>query len=152
VLSELLAYLGRYTHRIAISNERIVAMDGSDVTFSYKDRADGDRRKSMTLTAEAFLRRFLLHVLPKGFVRIRHYGLLANSVRRERIALCRDLLGVRVEVIPPAPRESWEELLLRLTGKDVTRCPQCEQGHLRTTQRIERGDCVRLVAARSASP
>ena len=67
-----MAYLGHYTHRIAISNERIVSIDGDDVTFRYKDRADGDQRKLMTLPAGAFLRRFLLHVLPKGFVRIRH--------------------------------------------------------------------------------
>lgn len=148
----VLAYLGRYTHRIAISNERIVAMDGDDVTFSFKDRADGDRRKSMTLPAEAFLRRFLLHVLPGGFVRIRHYGLLANSVRRERIALCRKLLDVAADVAPPAPREGWEELLLRLTGKDVTRCPQCGIGRLRTTRRIEPATCLRLVEEKAASP
>jgi len=148
---QVLAYLGRYTHRIAISNERIVAMDGDAVTFSYKDRADGDRRKVMTLPAETFLRRFLLHVLPRGLVRIRHYGLLANSVRRQRIALCRSLLGVREETAPPTPPESWEELLLRLTGKDVTRCPRCGDGHLRTTRRIEPGD-VRRIEARAASP
>src|SRR5206468_2242590 len=115
---QVLAYLGRYTHRIAISNERIVEMNGDQVTFTYKDRADGDRRKPMTLPAEAFLRRFLLHVLPHGFVRIRHYGLLANSVRQERIARCRELLGIVVDTTSPAPREGWEQLLLRLTGED----------------------------------
>ena len=126
-------------------------MDGDDVTFSYKDRADGDRRKTMTLPAEAFLRRFLLHVLPRGFVRIRHYGLLANAVRRQRIALCRNLLGVPGKTAPPAPPESWVELLLRLTGKDVTRCPCCGDGHLRTTHRI-RPDSARRVEAKAASP
>lgn len=133
---QVLAYLGRYTHRIAISNERIVSMDKGDVTFSYKDRANGDRRKLMTLSSGAFLRRFLLHVLPKGFVRIRHYGLLANSVRKERIAQCRELLDVSPEDVPSDSHESWEEILLRLTGKDVTVCPQCG-GLLRQTRRLE---------------
>jgi hypothetical protein len=90
----------------------------------------------MTLTTEAFLRRFLLHVLPKGFVRIRHYGLLANAVRRERVALCRRLLDVRDESAAPAPVETWQELLFRLTGKDVTICPQCG-GRLLDAGRIE---------------
>ncbi len=133
---QVLAYLGRYTHKIAISNERILAMQGDDVTFSYKDRADGDRRKEMTLPAEALLRRFLLHVLPESFVRIRHYGLLANAVRKKRIALCRELLGVREEPAAPAPPETWEALLLRLTGRDVTLCPHCKAGRLRVTRAI----------------
>ena len=149
---QVLSYLGRYTHRIAIANERIVSMDGGDVTFAYKDRADGDQRKLMTLPAESFLRRFLLHVLPRGFVRIRHYGLLANSVRRQRIALSRRLLGVHTQPAAPAPREGWAELLLRLTGEDVTRCPQCGTGRLRTTQRIAPSPCVRLVEEQAASP
>lgn len=150
---QVFSYLGRYTHRIAISDERIVAMEDDDVTFSYKDRTDGDRRKTMTLPAEAFLRRFLLHVLPGGFVRIRHYGFLANSVRRDRIARCRELLGVRVEpAVPPATRESWTELLLRLTGKDVTRCPRCGAGRLRTTREIEPFADPGPVEERAASP
>ena len=135
---QVLTYLGRYTHRIAISNERIVSIEDSHVTFHYKDRADAERRKYMTLPAVAFLRRFLLHVLPPGFVRIRHYGFLANSVRQERIALCRQLLGVAAESAPPTRTESWEEILLRLTGKDVTCCPRCKTGHLYTTHEIKR--------------
>ena len=150
--AQVLAYLGRYTHRIAICNERIVSIDGDAVTFLYKDRANGDQRKRLTLPAEAFLRRFLLHVLPRKFVRIRHYGLLANSVRRERIALCRTLLDARESVAPHAPHETWEELLLRLTGHDVARCPQCAAGRLRTTQRIEPAGRDRRVEERAASP
>jgi hypothetical protein len=149
---QVLAYLGRYTHRIAISNERIVAMDGDDVVFSFKDRADGDRRKTLTLPAEAFLRRFLLHVLPQGFVRIRHYGLLANCVRQDRIALCRQLLGVPADTAAPAPRESWEQLLLRLTGKYVTRCPRCGAGNLYTTRGIEPSPCLHRVEQKAAAP
>jgi hypothetical protein len=133
---QVLAYLGRYTHRIAISNERIIGMDGNDVSFTYKDRAHGDQRKVMTLPAEVFMRRFLLHVLPKGFVRIRHYGLLANSVRSDRVALCRELLHVPEQKAAPDPGETWQGLLLRLTGKDVMTCPQCG-GHLLEVQRIQ---------------
>jgi len=149
---QVLAYLGRYTHRIAISNERIVAMSGDRVTFGYKDRADGDRRKHLTLPAKAFLRRFLLHVLPPGFVRIRHYGLLANAVRHERIALCRKLLHVAPETTPSLPRENWEQLLLRLTGQDVTRCPQCGAGRLCTTHEIPPHPALCRIEQRAASP
>jgi len=148
----VLAYLGRYTHRIAISNQRIVAMSGDQVTFLYKDRADRDRHKPMTLPAEAFLRRFLLHVLPPGFVRIRHYGLLANPIRRKRIALCRQLLNVAPETIPSVPPENWEQLLQRLTGHDVTRCPQCGAGRLWTIRDIPPSAIPRRTEARGASP
>ena len=154
---QVLSYLGRYTHRIAIGNERIVAMADGDVTFSFKDRRDGDRRCEMTLPAASFLRRFLLHVLPRGFVRIRHYGLLANSVRRERIALCRELLGVP----PPedtdaaddddSPGETWEEILLRLTGQDVTCCPECG-GVLRITRRLDPAHDASRIAHQAAPP
>ncbi len=147
---QVVAYLGRYTHRIAISNERIVDMSGDRVTFLYKDRADGDRRKSMTLPAEAFLYRFLLHVLPPGFVRIRHYGLLANPVRQQRIALCRELLHAAPEsALPP---ENWEQLLLRLTGRDVTRCPQCGAGRPCTVRDLPPSPVPRHPEERTASP
>jgi hypothetical protein len=149
---QVLAYLGRYTHRIAISNDRLVSVEDDQVTFHYRDRTDGNRRKSMTLSAVTFLRRFLLHVLPPGFVRIRHYGLLANSVRRERIALCRRLLGVPTETAPPTHTQSWEELLLRLTGKDVTRCPQCKAGHLHTTHEIRADRSQRPIRCRGDPP
>jgi hypothetical protein len=148
---QVLTYLGRYTHRIAISNERILSMDGDTVTLSYRDRADGDRRKATTLRAEAFLRRFLLHVLPKGFVRIRHYGLLANAVRKERVALCRKLLGLAEGTTERGPRESWAELLLRLTGEDVTRCPRCG-GHLRATREIAPSGCRLPPVEHKAAP
>lgn len=148
--NQVLAYLGRYTHRIAISNDRILSLRDDQVTFIYKDRADGDRRKPMTLPATAFLRRFLLHVLPPGFVRIRHYGFLANSVRRHRIRLCRRLLAAPPEVAPVSRRESWEEILLRLTGKDVTACPQCKAGRLYTTHLLRPDRSLYPVTAREA--
>ncbi len=92
----VLKYLARYTHRVAISNSRLLALENGNVTFSFKDDRDHSRRKTLTLPAVRFLRRFLLHCLPRNFVRIRHYGFLANRVRNSQIALCRSLL-------PPPP-------------------------------------------------
>src|SRR5690606_32209801 len=101
----VLAYLSRYTHRVAIANRRLIVFDESGVTFRYNDyRRDGaDRQQVMTLAADEFIRRFLLHVLPRGFHRIRHYGLLAGSARKASLALARELLDV---VAPPDPRDS----------------------------------------------
>lgn len=89
----MLRYLGRYTHRVAISNHRLVSFDGERVTFRWKDYAHGRQTRLMTLTATEFLRRFFLHVLPKGFVRIRHFGFLANRFRASRLTLGRQLLA-----------------------------------------------------------
>jgi hypothetical protein len=89
---QVVRYLGRYTHRVAISNHRLVFFDGNDVTFRWRDYACGNKQKLMTVSAEEFMRRFLLHILPKGFVRIRHFGVLANFRRSEFIDLCRRLL------------------------------------------------------------
>lgn len=103
----VLAYLSRYTHRVAISNRRLIALDETGVTFRFKDyRRDGaDRYRTMTLTTEEFIRRFLLHVLPKGFHRIRHYGLLASGGRRANVARARELLAVPLPVPPAEPLE-----------------------------------------------
>ena len=90
---QVLRYLGRYTHRVAISNHRLVAFDGDRVTFRWRDYAHGNKSRLMTLQATEFLRRFFLHILPNGFVRIRHFGFLANRFRSERIAQCRQLLA-----------------------------------------------------------
>lgn len=123
------AYLGRYTHRVAISNHRLVGFDNDPVRFRWRDYAHGNKLKIMTLSAEEFIRRFLLHTLPPRFVRIRHYGLPSNRCRHEKLALCRTLLGQR----EPEPREpeSVEAMMLRLTGIDIHRCPHCHQGRLR---------------------
>ncbi len=124
----VLAYLGRYTHRIAISNQRLLPLEHGRVAFRYRDYADDRKHKVMRLDAPEFIRRFLLHVLPKGFVRIRHYGLLANRTRKEKIARCRALLAA------PAPQESVQETvaekLLRLSGIDLHRCPACSEGRM----------------------
>ncbi len=126
-------YLSRYTNRIAISNDRLVSLADGKVTFRWRDRAHGNQSKFMTVGAVQFLRRFLLHVLPRGLMRIRHYGFLANSVRRRKIARCRDLLAVsekEIEGRSSQRAETWQELLLRLTGRDVSRCPQCNKGRM----------------------
>jgi hypothetical protein len=137
---QVIDYLSRYTHRIAISNERLVAMKGDQVSFRWKDRAHGNREKLMTLGAVEFLKRFLLHVLPSGLVRIRHYGFLANAVRRREIARCRQLLD---HPAPPLPvdttrSETWQETLFRITGKDVTCCPRCKTGRMTDTAELPR--------------
>jgi hypothetical protein len=126
---QVLAYLGRYTHRVAISNERLVDCHDGTVRFRYRDYARGNRVKVMRLPAEEFIRRFLLHVLPPGFVRIRHVGLLANRHRTERLGRCRALLG-QPQPEPQEP-ESVQAAMLRLTGLDIQRCPYCGEGRLR---------------------
>ena len=128
---QVLDYLGHYTHRVALSNDRLVDDRDGRVRFRWKDYADHDRRKVMTLEADEFLRRFLLHVVPRGFMRIRHFGLLANRTRRATLTRCRALLGQS----PPedAPPESVAHLLHRLTGLDVSRCPVCGEGRMQMT-------------------
>ena len=89
----VLHYLARYTHRVAISNHRLLAFEDDKVTFRWKDYAHGNKKRKMTLSADEFLRRFLLHILPRGFTRIRHFGILANRSRPEFVPLCRQLLA-----------------------------------------------------------
>jgi hypothetical protein len=124
----VLDYLGRYTHRVALSNDRILSAHNAEVTFSYRDRKDHDRKKTMTLQAPEFIRRFLLHVIPKGFVRVRHFGFLANR-SKDLLAKCRQLLDLN-SALPKLPKKSVQELMLQLTGIDITRCPLCQKGTL----------------------
>jgi len=136
----VLEYLGRYTHRIAISNSRILAFRDGKVTFKYRDRADGDRVKTRTIDAPDFLNRFLLHVLPTGFTRIRYYGFMANGAKKSQLPLCRALIRDHHPEIEEAPargaRESWDELLLRVFGPEGRRCPHCGVGVLVRIARI----------------
>ena len=128
----VLQYLGRYTHRIAISNNRIVEVQDGKVSFRWRDYADGDKQKIMTLQAQEFIRRFLLHVLPPRFVRMRHFGLLANRSRKDNISACRELLGTCKPVAEDKKTsETWQEQLLRICGIDVTTCPVCKKGKMR---------------------
>jgi hypothetical protein len=130
--AQVLEYLGRYTHRVALSNDRLVSLDDGQVRFRWKDYAHGNRVKTMTLPADEFLRRFLLHILPDRFVRIRHFGFLANRGRTAKLARCRQLLAVP-PAPPPGPPEAVAVLVQRLTGVDLTRCPVCGVGRLRVT-------------------
>jgi hypothetical protein len=132
----VLRYLGRYTHRIALSNRRILRVEGDQVALRYRDYADGSRTKVLALSVHELLRRFLLHVLPRGFVRIRHYGLLANRSRRPRIARCRELLAATAPPTAPA-EESVGEKVLRLTGIDLTLCPICREGRMQVVAELD---------------
>ena len=123
---KLLDYLSRYTHRVAISNHRIASCNDGQVRFTYRDRRDGDQLKTSLIGAEEFIKRFLKHVLPNGFRRIRHYGFLANCIKGQSLARCRDLLGVSPSVPDeesPQSAADWMELLL---GLDITCCPKCQ--------------------------
>ncbi len=137
----VLKYLGRYTHRVAISNSRLISMTDISTTFRWKDYADNNRQKAMTLSRVEFIRRFLLHVIPSGFVRIRHYGFLSNRSRKEKLTQCMKILGVK----PPdhsaeqAPESRhWYDIMKQLTGKDPTICPVCGKGHMKTYKEIAR--------------
>ena len=127
---QVLRYLGRYTHRVAISNRRLVALENGGVTFRWNDRARGKPNRLMTLDVTEFLRRFLLHVLPSGLMRIRHYGLLANPTRREYLARCRQLIGEThqhpSEPDQPTGRQRPEQPL----PEYFNRCPRCQTGRL----------------------
>ena len=120
---QVLAYLGRYTHRIAISNSRLVKLEDGQVSFRWRDYRHHDKVKMMTLAADEFMRRFLLHSLPDGFHRIRHYGFLANGHRAAKLALCRRLLAMP----PPAPlpQTDYREHYRQLTGLSLEICPCC---------------------------
>ena len=128
---QVMDYLGRYTHRVALSNDRLVGLEGKQLTLRWRDSADGDRIKLLTLEASEFIRRFLLHVLPDRFVKIRHYGLLSNRGRKGKLLRCQKLLGTLKSEEPEEPlQETWEDLLTRLTGKDPRVCPFCSQGKM----------------------
>jgi hypothetical protein len=130
-VEQVVEYLGRYTHRVALSNDRLVASGGSRVTFRWRDSADGDKIKLLTLEALEFIRRFLLHVLPDRFVKIRHYGLLSNRGRKIKLERCQKLLGVPSKEGPEeSPKETWQDLLTRITGMDPRVCPFCGQGKM----------------------
>ncbi len=127
---------------MAISNDRLLRIEGDRVYFRFKDYKNGGEWEETSLEAIELVRRFLLHVLPDRFVRIRYYGLLANRYRAENLERCRELLGVPSEPEgPDTPEEeadeTWEERLLRLTGIDPIRCPVCGQGRLSLHQRVE---------------
>jgi Putative transposase/Transposase zinc-binding domain len=125
----LLNYLGRYTHKIAISNYRILAVDEQSVTFKWRDYADGNKEKVMQLKPEEFIRRFLSHVVPEGFMRIRSFGFWANACKAKKLQLIRKQLKCKPANV--IKKKDAAILMFELTGKDITRCPFCKQGKLK---------------------
>jgi Putative transposase/Transposase zinc-binding domain len=125
---QVIQYLGRYTHKVAITHHRIISVADNKISFRYKDYQDGDKKKIMTLSQEEFVRRFEKHILPKGFVKIRSYGFLRHYNKTERLALLRTSMK-----LPPAPPKVVLPVRLRLLeqyGKDISRCPVCDKGNM----------------------
>jgi len=120
----VLKYLGQYTHRIAISNFRLVKVEDERVYFKVRDKENPKKKKVMSLHVKEFMRRFLLHVLPSGFVRIRRFGLLANRLKKLKVEIIRDLQGAK-EQLTQAIEKSWQQILSEATGKDPDVCPSC---------------------------
>jgi hypothetical protein len=135
----VLDYLGRYVHRVAISNNRIIAVEDKTVTFWYKKRLKSEKpvKKKMGLKAEEFIRRFLLHVLPSDFMRIRYFGFLSNRYRKERLRQCRGLLGICPD-LPQISKKTCREMILQFTGFDISICPHCKKGNMIIIKEIPR--------------
>jgi len=136
---QVLDYLGRYTHRVAISNNRIISIDNGRVTFTYRDRQKDNEIKEMTLDADKFIGRFLLHVLPKGFFKIRYFGFLAHTNKKEQIPLIRKLIDPDA-TLPEKIQESIGEMMLRLTGIDISCCPKCKKGKMISIRKLPKDD------------
>jgi hypothetical protein len=149
---QVLRYLGRYTHRIAIGNERLRAHRNGQVSFSYRDRKQAGRRKRMRLPGAEFTRRFLLHVVPTRFVRVRHYGLLANRVKKSRLALARNQLDLPVPRPEAFKHQTWQDTYTRLVGEDPRRCPVCRSGRLVVVAEIPRTPLPPRTTSPSRSP
>ena len=145
---QVLTYVGRYTHRIAISNSRLLAIDDGKVQFRWKDYRHGNHNGSMILAADEFIRRFLIHVLPDGFHRIRYYGFLCNRQRERKLARCRELLGmqqVKPAAAAPCPSNDYRKLYEALTGTSLTLCPACSRGHMLVIEVLARAGMRRWV-------
>jgi len=140
---KVLDYLGRYTHRVAISNHRIISVKNSMVTFSYRDRRDDNKVKQLTIAAEEFIRRFLLHVLPPSYVRIRYFGFLANKCKKKNLACCRQALHYHPQ--PSGPVETTARaMMLYLTGEDLNRCPHCKIGTMLVSMQLPKTPLIRF--------
>ncbi|MHC4843722.1 MAG: IS91 family transposase [Planctomycetota bacterium] len=137
---QVLEYLGRYTHRVAISNNRILSILNGKITFTYRDRQRNNEIRKRTLAADEFIRRFLLHILPGGFMKIRYFGFLAHTNKKQAVALIRKLIDPNI-TFPDKIKESILEMMLRLTGKDITCCPKCRKGTMRKIRKLPRLYC-----------
>lgn len=137
---KVIEYLGRYTHRIAISNHRIIGINGEDVTYKAKDYRNGGEHKEITIRGVEFIRRFLMHILPKGFVRIRHYGLLSNRVKQKSMIYCRNLLGCQ-KYLSELREMTTAQILYKLFSVDINKCPDCGSTKIRTIQKKAKTYC-----------
>ena len=147
---KVLDYLARYTHRVAMSNHRLVNIEDGKVTFTWRDYKNEGLLKEITLRAQEFIRRFLLHIFPRGFTHIRYYGLFANPQRTKNIRRCRVALNA-IEPISNTDlnKNHWSDLILALTGKDPLECPKCHRGRLITISTFLPGDPTPILHARS---
>ena len=126
---QVLEYLGRYTHRVAISNNRIKSIDDNQVSFEYRDRTDNNTVKILKVSAHEFIRRFLLHVLPENFMKIRYFGFLSHRNKKLAIKLIRKLIDPDA-ILPKKTEETYIEMMHRLTGQDLLCCPNCKKGRM----------------------
>lgn len=131
--SSVVEYLGRYTHRVAISNSRMIKFENGQVSFKWRDYKDSNKWKIMTVSADEFIRRFLIHILPHRFMKIRHYGFLGNRNKSTKLVICKRLTNTPVY---PFVRASTDQLIQKIIGKDVSRCPQCGSLNLRRCMNI----------------
>jgi Putative transposase/Transposase zinc-binding domain len=135
---QVLEYVGRYTHRVAISNNRILDIEDGKVRFQWKDYRRGGQQKPMTLDADEFIRRFLIHVLPSGFQRIRYYGFLGNRYRTEKLARCRELIGMsKLEPKADETDKDYRDTYEELTGISLCQCPVCHLGRMVLFRRVQ---------------
>ncbi len=137
---QVLEYLGRYTHRVAISNNRIKKLENDQVTFSWRDYNDDSRTKQMSLEAFEFIRRFLLHVLPNGFFKIRYFGILSSRNRKTKLKKCMGILGMKLSTLKDEVSKDWKVLLFELTGMDPAICPCCGKGKMILTVEFNPGE------------
>ncbi len=150
--AQVLEYVGRYTHRVAISNNRLISMDDGKVSFRWKDYRDSSRQKTMTLKAGEFIRRFLIHVLPDGFHRIRYYGFLGNRHRAGKLTRCRELLGMSSPGSGDDPPADYRDRFEALTGRSLRECPHCHTGAMVAIDCIARQPMTRQPVPDTSRP
>jgi hypothetical protein len=140
---QVIQYLGRYTHRVAISNQRLVALEDGQVSFRWKDYRHPEQQKVTTVPAAEFIRRFLQHALPPGFQRIRYFGLLANCHRKAKLQLCRQQLAAPLADLLPVPQD-YRDFYAALTGKNLRLCPECGIGTMVRIEILPPCRCLRM--------